>query len=727
MQGLRARLHERWQKERLRPDLSRAARCVVAFMVPILAAQAGWLPIDATFAGIAAQNIALVDIRGPYPLRIGLLLSMSAVLAGSTWLGSVTGGDLGPALVGTLMVTVAGGAWRHLSVEYGPPLAVSSALLFLIALSRPAEAAAVQGQAGSAAIGALWGVIVQVALWPIRAQHPRRRAVAESWVAVADLAAALEPDPAQAAEERHRLLAKRHGLVRTALDHAAGLVNADAGPNRRHAYLRPLEDLNTAAARLATRLIVLNIALEGMMERKEFDALAPGFSPLFTSFRNTARSIALAIVSRQPSHVATCEVRLKRLGTLLQALPDRVSLQLAESPDRAQLIFGLRQIADQLVAVEEALRLTCGRADEKAAFPLELFDVQTWTLRPLASALSLHWPPEPAMLRFVARLTVLELLGVAMFIRLGLERGYWLPLTTLVVLQPDYGATRLKAGQRFLGTLAGGVAASGLLALVMRPELVLVALGVTMAGFAFWLKRNYAIAVFFITLFVVLITETTVKMTFAVTLERLTATALGGALALVAAQLFWPVWERQRFPALLAAALRANRVLVREIGARMADGRGYEAKVIAAKHDAEVANGMVFASLQRMSGDPRSQRARMESAATLANGNQRVTRALTAAAVQLAQGRILDRADVTAYVAVAGEALESLASEAGAVRRHDDSKGALRSRLDRLALAPGAGAAADEQGLLRSLARSAVELSAMLVAAEDGGDWLDSR
>ncbi len=72
MQGLRARLHERWQKERLRPDLSRAARCVVAFMVPILAAQAGWLPIDATFAGIAAQNIALVDIRGPYPLRIGL-------------------------------------------------------------------------------------------------------------------------------------------------------------------------------------------------------------------------------------------------------------------------------------------------------------------------------------------------------------------------------------------------------------------------------------------------------------------------------------------------------------------------------------------------------------------------------------------------------------------------------------------------------------------------------
>lgn len=690
-------------------------------MVPILAAHAGWLPIEATFAAIAAQNIALVDIRGPYPLRIGLLLSMAAILSGCTWLGSMAGGDLPQALAATLVVILAGGVWRHLSGEYGPSLAVSSALLFLIALSHPAGTTAVLAPAGSAAVGALWGVVVQMALWPIRAQHPRRRAVAESWVAVADLAAAMEPEPGRTLEERHRLLAERHAQVRTALDHAAGLVNAGASPDRRHAYLRPLEELNTAAARLATRLIVLNIAFEGLMERREFEALAPGFSPLFTSFRNTARTVALAIVSRQPSHLATCEVRLQRLGTLLQALPDRVSTQLGESPDTAQLIFGLRQIASQLEAVEAAVRVTIGRAGERAAFSLELFDVQTWTLRPLASALSLHWPPEAAMLRFVARLTVLELLGVAIFMGFGLERGYWLPLTALVVLQPDYGATRLRASQRFLGTLAGSVAASGLLALALPPEAVLLALAVTIAGFAFWLKRNYAIAVFFITLFVVLITEATMHVTFAFTLERLAATALGGALALVAALLFWPVWERQRFPALLAEALRANRGFVRAIGERLADGGGYEAKTIAAKHDAEVANGMVFASLQRMSGDPRSQRARMENAATLANGNQRLTHALTAAAVQLTPDRVVNRADLTAFVAIASEALDHLAADAETERPKDEARAALRSRLDHLTLAPPAGAAADELGLHRSLARSAVELSAMLVAADGGG------
>ena len=45
------------------------------------------------------------------------------------------------------------------------------------------------------------------------------------------------------------------------------------------------------------------------------------------------------------------------------------------------------------------------------------------------------------------------------------------------------------------------------------------------------------------------------RITPAVTLERLLATLAGGAMAMLAALLFWPVWERRRFPGFLAAAL----------------------------------------------------------------------------------------------------------------------------------------------------------------------------
>ena len=192
-----------------------------------------------------------------------------------------------------------------------------------------------------------------------------------------------------------------------------------------------------------------------------------------------------------------------------------------------QLTFILQQIGGLIPQLSTTLRATVDRANEHAAFSVELFDLHTWTMRPLASALNFSWRPEPALVRYIARLTVLEVAGVAIFKTLNLSHGYWLPLTILVVMQPDYGSTRLRAGQRVFGTLAGGVLASLLLWLALPKAVLVTAMAVTMFWFAFFLKRNYGYAVFFITLFVVLITETSAKVTLAFTGERLGATAAG--------------------------------------------------------------------------------------------------------------------------------------------------------------------------------------------------------
>ena len=135
-------------------------------------------------------------------------------------------------------------------------------------------------------------------------------------------------------------------------------------------------------------------------------------------------------------------------------------------------------------------RATIERGDERSAFSLELFDLQTWTLRPLASTLNFQWRPDPVLVRFIARGIVLQLIGVAAFKFFHLERGYWFPWTMLVVLQPEFGATRLRAGQRVFGTLAGGIAASLLLFLSLPPIFLLIAMAVTVGLFSFWLKRQ---------------------------------------------------------------------------------------------------------------------------------------------------------------------------------------------------------------------------------------------
>ncbi len=718
-EGPLARIRSYLERERLQPDINRGLRSTVGFMGPFLAVAWWDLPIEVSLAAIAGQNIAMVDIRGSYPLRLSLLLAMSAIFAGASWLGGMGANSFVLALVVIAFVTLATGAWRHLSVDYGPSLASTSVFLALLTLALPGGETPASRHFLATLAGGLWGVLVQVALWPLRAQHPLRRVVSDSWLALSDLLAAMAPEENADPVARLRLVAEKEALLRTTLNQGNDTLAAQSG--RRRVHLQELEELNLAAARFGTRLIALNTALESLMERADFATLAPSFNPVFTTLTNTTRTIALTVVSRQPAHLAAADVRLLRLGNLLRVLQDRVGTQTQHAPAAAQLAGILEQIAQLIPRTQAALHATVDRGNEHVAFSLELFDLKTWTLRPLASALNFHWPPDRALVRFILRLTVLQVAGVAVMKYFGLTRGYWLPLTVLVVLQPDYGTTRLRAGQRVIGTVTGGLIASALLWLHPPNVVLFVAMSVTMFGFSFWLKRNYAIAVFFITLFVVLITETAGKVSVAFTLERLGATLAGGLLALIAAHVFWPVWERKLFPGILARALRANRDYLARITEALAAGRPYDAPVVEAKRAAESTNSDLFTSLQRMSADPEHQQADLEAAAALANGNQRLTRSLTVVALHLGGPRVADE-ELTRFAALAEETLERLAHAAETESSDVYGFVQLRAQLDQISL-PVIPATAGPEAQIRhsaysQFARCVTELGAMLLVAQ---------
>src|SRR5829696_5871347 len=62
---------------------------------------------------------------------------------------------------------------------------------------------------------------------------------------------------------------------------------------------------------------------------------------------------------------------------------------------------------------------------------------------------------DPALRAHAARLAVSVAAGTLLYVLLGIEHGYWLPLTTLAVLQPSEHGTRVRSVQRAAGTLAG--------------------------------------------------------------------------------------------------------------------------------------------------------------------------------------------------------------------------------------------------------------------------------
>src|SRR6185312_2838572 len=68
---------------------------------------------------------------------------------------------------------------------------------------------------------------------------------------------------------------------------------------------------------------------------------------------------------------------------------------------------------------------------------------------------------------------------------LPLQRGYWIPLTVLLILRPDFSSTFTRGVARFLGTLLGVVLTSLLIALIAPSQSLLVILAIVTAYMAF--------------------------------------------------------------------------------------------------------------------------------------------------------------------------------------------------------------------------------------------------
>jgi uncharacterized membrane protein YccC len=700
-------LVRRWREEAsFQPDFWRGVRATVAFMPPLVFAAFG--AHDLSIVSIAAQNIAMVDVRGDYRLRFALLLAMAGVFCAAAAIGATVADRPTIAILATGLIAVLGGVWRHLSTDYGPPLAISSSLVFLLALASPTASTHVHGFALAALAGGAWGLIVQVAGWPFRPEHPLRRDVADSWVAVAQLFEALR-ETTSGVTDRQPVIT-RENEVRTALDQAyAALAATHPGALRTQ-----LEAVNLAAARLATRVVSLDTALEAIRSTPRFAVLSSALDPTLASLANLSRSAALVVVSRQPAHLATFEVRLRRLASLLAVLRGRLG---GDAP-LAQLVEIVRQLERLLPETHAAVRATVNRATERAAVGLELSDLRTLALRPLASALNFSTAVDPALVRFTLRLAALTMFGTAVFEYLGLPHGYWLPFTIVVVLQPDYGSTRQRASERVLGTIAGSLVASGLLYLELPVAVLLAAVGVGVFFFAFFLKRNYAVAIFFVSIFIVLVTEAHEAVTLAFTIERVLITLAGGALALLAAFIFWPVWERDRLPAILARTFRANQEYLATLLNRLQTGGAYDAEAIAAKRRAEAANTTAFSSLKRLSGDPKNQREGLEHAAALVNGNQRLTRVLNVLTLHLGPAEPVSASTLERFARIAEAALARLAEAAAHSTPVPAELETLIRELE-ADLFPAHAATERERWIYGQLGRAAIELNALLVVLQN--------
>ncbi|HEU4698661.1 MAG TPA: FUSC family protein [Gemmatimonadales bacterium] len=559
-----------------RPNWRAGLRAAVATVVPLVAAELLHLS-GGTWMSLVGFTGALADRGGPYRTRAETMgaLTLGSVVA--VLLGTVVR-EVAPLAVAVALVVAVVCGLARVWGNAGASVGGSVLNTFVIALAAPPHTGAeALARAGFALVGGLWAMLLALVVWPLRPYRPVRLAVAGCYRALADYAdelaariaarAGSDDDEGDEGGRSTSAIAPPYGSaeVRGALEWArtalARMRRGRPGESGRGERLLVLHEL---VDQQLGHLVALTAALEAIPRERRAPAAQAAAAAAVAGLARTARAVLQRIEVEHAEPLAT----VAWSGTPLR---ERAAGEAAASPMAAAAYDEAAMLLDRLAQYAGAAVATVATLDTGGPVPAlpgmpEVAEPEPArgplaALAPLGAILA----PDSVVLRHALRIGIVVAVAVALTALLGLERGYWVTITAVIILQPYAGATSLKALQRVLGTVLGGVLTAGLGALFHDPWAIL-ALAFVFAWISVaLLPLNYAVFSMFLTPTFVLLAEAGVGDWHLAGI-RVLNTVLGGALALAGARLLWPVPERSRLPAYVAAALRANaRYLARAV------------------------------------------------------------------------------------------------------------------------------------------------------------------
>ncbi|MBV9593777.1 MAG: FUSC family protein, partial [Actinobacteria bacterium] len=524
--ALRRLLIDAGRVDRSQSDPVVSLRNAVGLVIPLLIAFASGNVAGGTPAAIGALQTAFADRPGPYRLRLVRMVG-TAVIAGLVG-GLASGFGHNTTLSVVLLAICAFAAGQLLSAGPAAAQLGTAATACAIVLGHLPQSPVKAVQLGLLVVaGGLIQTALAVAAWPLGRHRPERLAIAAVYEQIAGLArqpvgTSAGPPVVQAmADARATLDGRGH-------DHGPSVeayrVLLGEAERLRHNVLT----LAAYAERLPQSVIPSVLAeLAGVLD--VVVRVLTGNDPL----RDAERETAIAHVER------------------IGAARDQLGGSLTERAAASRI----DATAGQLRAVIETTRTGAGegRENEDAGEPLVRLPHPIEVIRANLDLRS-------SALRHATRLTLL-IPATDIVLRLaGFDRAYWVSLTILVVLRPDFGSTAQRAFARVIGTLIGLAVGSLVLHYLLGDHEVgvILLLGVAFFGMRLAGPKNIALGSICLSVLVVCLLFLAGYPAHTTFVERSVATAIGGGIALVAS-LLWPSWERAQIRDQLADLIGAYR------------------------------------------------------------------------------------------------------------------------------------------------------------------------
>lgn len=591
-----------------RPAYAAGLRAALATVVPLLAAQLFGIR-GGTWMSLAGFSSALADKGGSYGSRAAAIASLIGFGAVAVSLGGIVSQHLPTAVAITFAVALVcslGRAWGNTGTSVGG----SVLNIFVISLAYPVTSTIeALGRAGYVAIGGAWAALLALVLWPIRPYRPARLAVSESFRALAGYVSQVV-DALEADHVADDAMPAGSVVVRAALEHAsATLATIRRGRPGESARGERLLVLRETADQMFGNLIALVDTIEAIPpSARDPDRVAIIVQAL-TDVIRVLRELADRVEEERQTGATTIHISGAPLLASLTTTSGRdVSSATQPAGDEAYIIAQYAHAAallDRVATFASVAAANVAALDGTAvAAPAVIPEAEEVTeprafLAPLRSVLG-H---DSLVLRHALRVGIVTAVAVWLAGALRLPRGYWVTITAVIILQPYTGATTVKAVQRVIGTVVGGILTAALGALFHDVRAILVLSFIFAAVSVALLPINYTAFSVFLTPTFVLLAEASAG-DWHLARIRVLNTLLGGALALSGARLLWPAPEWKRLPAYLAAALRANRDYLTTVVSNFADRSEAASRLMRERRrDAALAAINAEESFQRLLGE----------------------------------------------------------------------------------------------------------------------------
>ena len=185
------------------------------------------------------------------------------------------------------------------------------------------------------------------------------------------------------------------------------------------------------------------------------------------------------------------------------------------------------------------LRLMPELRKDLLSLPLSLFATLYEQRRELLHRLrdlpkAIPAPDRRAAAIYAARLMVTVAIASELYLYLGIQSGYWIPMTALLVQKPAFFETLARGLARFAGTLVGAIVAT-LVVVHLHPDLWVLAALTTAAAFGCYAVNsvNYGLFTLCITSYIVFLLSLNQTPGPVIAERRAWCTATGAAIALL--------------------------------------------------------------------------------------------------------------------------------------------------------------------------------------------------